>query len=268
MRKIANMLGIELVDIPEFSCCGAGSLEEKDKLLNLIVNARNFGYAKKQGLDIMTTCNTCLNTMLRAKYDLNDENDYKVVESSLKEQKIEFDRNIKITHLLWVLINKVGEEKIKRLVKYPLENLNVACFYGCHIIRPDYLMDENNRIKTDYLERIARALGANPVEYKRKLKCCGFHTLMTSQKSSLSMNAENIKDALSSKANVIVTPCPLCHVSMDMYQEKSKKYIKFDNEIPILHLSQLLGLAFGFKPEELGLERHITGCKKILSLKL
>ncbi len=250
-KKIAERLGIQLIEFREFSCCGAAHLNEKNPKFNLAVNARNFALAERHGLNILTTCSTCLYAMHKAKYVLdNDEKSRKEINEQLRIFGLKYKGKIEITHLAWVLNRKEVLKKLKEKIKNPVK-LRIAPFYGCHSIRPSKYLGFDNPKNPLSLENLIKAVGGAPVGYSSRLKCCGFHTLLTNRYASERMNGSNIKDAIEAKAELIVTACPLCYVQLKLFQDESLRLAECKKRIPVMHLSQLIGLALGFSKEEL-----------------
>lgn len=254
-----NDLGIELVKLEAGTCCGGSNLDFVNPDLCLINNARNIALAEEMGLDLVTSCNTCLLGILHSKKILDDSEEKRsYVNRFLKEESLEYKGTSAVKHLLWVINEDYGLDRLAKKVKTPLKNLKLAPFYGCHILRPSNLLGKDDPNAPKSLDLLLEALGAETVEYESKNKCCGFHTLLVAEEESLDICSSAVADGIDSGADFIVTPCPLCHTSLDSYQKKalSRQYRK-DN-IPILHLSQVVGLALGYSAKELGIDRHIV----------
>lgn len=250
-KKIAEKLGIQLMEFKEFSCCGATHLNEKNPRFNLAINARNFALAEEHGLDILTTCNTCLYVMRKAKHILDsDEKARGEINEQLRAFGLKYRGKTEITHLAWVLNKREVLQKLKERVKNPVR-ARIAPFYGCHSIRPSKYLGFDNPKNPLSLENLIRAVGGVPVEYGNRLKCCGFHTLLINRYASERMNGSNIKDAIGAKAELIVTACPLCYIQLKLYQDESMRLVRCKKRIQVMHLSQLIGMAFGFSKEEL-----------------
>lgn len=165
----------------------------------------------------------------------------------------------KVKHLLWMLFEDIGVERLQRAIKRQLTGLKIAPFYGCYILRPAEALGlrEHPERKT-YLERLIALLGAEPVEYRGATKCCGFPMITMNRDASLAMAGNHIIEAKEKGADLLVTPCPLCHLNLDGQQPDAAAVIKREIGVPIFHLPQLLGLAFGLTPEELRLNRHVV----------
>ncbi len=260
---VAEALDIELVLLDEASCCGASHLQDFDDFLSLTLNARNICYAEKLGLTMVTICNTCqLNTSM-AKERLDNDKALKAkVNQKLNEIGLEYKGNVEVKHFLYALIDDMGVEEIAKRVKRPLKNINIAPFYGCHNIRPSELQKKNNGGENPYvpdsLEKLIDAIGGNSIDYAHKNKCCGFHVELQAPKTANRLSGDAMLDAMDNNADVVVTPCPLCHLRLDVQQHNISKEVGRDIDMPILHLPQMLGLALGLFPEDLGLEHNIT----------
>lgn len=260
---IANKLGIELVLLDEASCCGASHLQDFDDMLSLVLNARNICYAEKMGLDMVTICNTCqLNTSL-TKERLDKDPELKAkVNAKLAEVGLEYKGTSEVKHFLYALQDDYGYENIAKHVTKPLTGLNVAAFYGCHNIRPSHLQNHSNGGENPYVPKsiddLAKALGANSVDYGSSNKCCGFHVELQNPKTANRLSGSAMLDAIDNNADIMVTPCPLCHLRMDVQQHNISKEMGREVKIPVLHLPQMVGLALGLSEKELGLNHNVT----------
>ena len=265
---IAGKLGLELEDIVGASCTGAGVLQEKNLKLGDTLNARTFAMAERMGLTtILTICSTCQGVMAQANYRLLDDADYLAeVNEELKPEGLEYTGRIVIKHLAWVIVEETGLDALKALVTNPLPALKVAPFYGCYILRPSWALGlDENPGREYYLERIIEACGAEPVNFPGRTKCCGFPILMINERNAITMVGNHTHDAKEHGADAMVTPCPLCHLNLDGYQPKAQAMRGDRIGLPILHLPQLIGLAMGIPPKELGLGKHIVSPKEVLA---
>ncbi len=262
--KVAQALGIELVEIPGWTCCGGSHLQDYDKTAALAVNARNIALAEKMGLPVLTVCNTCTLMLREAKYEL-DNGAKELVNPALQQAGLEYTGTSPVTHFLWMLIKDYGLDKLKKKVKKPLKGMKVAGYYGCHILRPPHIMGFEDHANPHSLEDLIRALGAEPVPFDARLKCCGFHSVFTSKEDTMKATGTINLSALEGGADCTVTPCPLCQMQLDMYQPEGKRAVNAKDDIPALHLTQLIGLALGYTAEELGMKRHIVNTGILLA---
>jgi succinate dehydrogenase / fumarate reductase cytochrome b subunit len=182
----------------------------------------------------------------------------KEVNELLKREGLEYHGTTEVRHLLWVLTDDVGLDVISKKVKVPLNNYRIAPFYGCHILRPSSVLGHDNPRDPSSLDQLVEALGGKTIPYKHKNRCCGFHTLLVAEQESLNVAAEALQEAIEAKADFIVTPCPLCHTSLDGYQSKALKQAGIERSIPVYHISEMVGLALGYSAKELGIKRHIV----------
>ncbi len=264
LEKIKEDLGIELVKLEQGTCCGGSNLEYVSPDHHLVVNGRNIALAEKMGLDLVTSCNTCLLVLRGAKEELDahpEKREY--VNSILKEEGLEYTGKADVKHFLWVLNEDYGLDKLAQKVKKPLSDVKIAPFYGCHILRPSHLFGHRDDPSApSSLDQLIRTLGAQSVEWKSSNKCCGFHTLLVAEQESLKVARLALEDGIESQADYIATPCPLCHIALDGYQQMAMKDSEKhpNGKMPVIHLSQLVGLALGYTPEEMGMNKHmVTG---------
>lgn len=263
MQKIAPTLGLELLELTEAPCTGAGVLTEQNPELAYSLNALTLAMAEEKGADLMTICSTCQGVLSGAQYRLaNDEALLKRVNGVIADSGYQYRGTTKVKHLLWMIVEDVGLDQLRPLIKRKLTGLNVAPFYGCYILRPEeHLGLREKPERSTYLEKIIELIGATPVEYLGKSKCCGFPMLTFNPDTSLKMAGKHLAEAKSKGADVLVTPCPLCHLNLDGQQPDAEKAIKAPLGTPIFHLPQLLGLAFGFEPADLRLNHHVVNTK-------
>jgi len=263
---IADKLGIELVLLDEASCCGASHLQDFDDMLSLTLNARNICYAEKLGLTMVTICNTCqLNTAVTKDRLDSDEALKAKVNEKLAEAsngELEYKGTSEVKHFLYALQDDFGYDKIAAAVTNPITDINVASFYGCHNIRPSHLQNKSNGGENPYkpvsLDNLVVALGGNAVEYESKNKCCGFHVELQNPQTANKLSGAAMLDAIDQNADMMVTPCPLCHLRMDVQQHGISKEIGREVNIPVLHLPQMVGIALGIEPKKLGLHHNVN----------
>ena len=265
-KAVAKKLGIQIEEIDGWTCCGASHVQDIEPLTTLATNARNIALAEEQGLDVLTVCNTCTLMLREAKKEL-DENATKRTEvnNMLAQIGKEYKGTSNITHFLWVLIRDYGLDKLRTQVIKPLTGLRVAEYYGYHILRPQETMDfEDYQLPTSLFDLIT-AIGATPIDFSRKLDCCGFHAVYPAHDSVMQMTGSINADAAKEGADCVVTPCPLCQMQLDMFQKEAEQTVSKGKDMPILHMSQLIGLALGISPKEMGMtSRHLTDVGSIL----
>jgi len=257
-RWVCRTLGIELVEFPNFSCCGSGFIDEANEVLNIAINARNLAIAEKAGLDMLTICSTCQGMLNLAKVRMQDPVVKSRVDAALKPLGIEYKGTVQVKHLLEVLTKDVGLDAVKAKVRRPLHGMKVGAFYGCHLLRPADEMQSESGEEPRSFEDLLTAVGATPVDYRGRVMCCGFPILFVKPPTANTIAGRQILDAKAHGADAMATPCPLCHTSLDAYQNKAAKAVETPLNMPVFHLPQVVALAFGASPEELGLSRHLV----------
>lgn len=265
---VAEKLGIKITILEEASCCGASHLQDFDEFLAHVLNARNICYAEKLGLTMITICNTCQLNSAMTKHALDTNPELKArVNEKLAEVGLEYKGTSEIKHFLYAIIEEYGLENVKDKVTIPLSNFNIAPFYGCHNIRPGELHHGVNGGENSYnptsLDLLIKSLEGHPVNYASKNKCCGFHVELQANHTSEVLAGNAMVDAIDNNADMMVTPCPLCHLKMDTYQDSVGKVVGRDIALPVLHMPQMVALALGCTEEEIGLKFHVAKAKQI-----
>ncbi len=262
---IIGRLGIEVTELTASSCCGAGVVGEADPDGALALSARTFAQAERLGLDVMTICGTCQGVMSTANRKLKgDPSVLARVNRLLQPEGLAYHGAVQVKHLLWIVVREVGLEKLKDEVQVTLGDLRIAPFYGCYILRPSWDLGFDDPENPNSLEKVIRAVGAEPVDYRGKIKCCGFPIILEKEDIALAMNGTNLKEAKDAGADAMVTPCPLCHMSLDIYQERAGRKVNAALDLPVLHLPQMVGLAIGVPADELGVQRHLVPVDSIV----
>lgn len=255
---IVGRLGIDVVELAASSCCGAGVVTEAEPDVALALNARNFAQAESLGLDIMTICGTCQGVMAAANKRLKSEPGLlDRINRVLEPDGIAYRGTIQVKHLLWIIVREIGLRQLGAQVVKSLQGLRIAPFYGCYILRPSWDLGFDDPENPASLEQVIRALGGEAVAYAGRTKCCGFPIILEKEAVAMAMSGANMKEAKDQGADCMVTPCPLCHMSLDIYQDRAGQAVNTQLNLPILHLPQLLGLAMGIPAKELGVARHL-----------
>ena len=256
---VAKKLGIEMIELTEASCCGASHLQDFDDFLSLVLNARNIAYAEKHDLTMVTICNTCQLNSAMTKHRLDKDPELKArVNEKLAEIGLEYKGTSDIKHFLYAIIDDFGLEKLKSMVTKPLSRFNIAPFYGCHNIRPSELQNGDNPYNPTSLDELIVACGGESVQYEEKNKCCGFHVELQAPHTAAVLTGNALAGAMDGDADWMVTPCPLCHLKLDTQADSAGKAVGREFDMPVLHMQQMVGLALGCTPQELGLQHHVS----------
>ena len=254
------------MELESVTCCGAGDIHEAEPDYYLHLNARILAYAEATGCKtLMTVCNVCTLNLRQANYQLQiDEALRHRVNDNLEAVGVpRYSGGVEVLHFLWLVAGSHFEQ-LKTAAHKGLKGLKIAPFYGCQILRPSKLLGFEDPDKPESLERIIQACGGEPIDYPAKIKCCGFPIIQAREDTALGELIQPIEQAKEAGADAIVTPCPLCHLSLDAWQSKLKKQTGKDFQMPILHLSQLIGVAAGLTDSELKFKRHVVSVQPVV----
>jgi len=261
MAKVAPLLDIELVELDRASCCGAGVIAEHNQELADTLNARTFALAQQtDGTMMMNICSTCQGSQTECQERVDANAEYReLINENLADEGLTYQRGLENKNFLWLLVEEIGLDALREKVSQPLENLRVGPFYGCYIVRPtDRLNIDEAQPRDKYLHRLIEALGGTVIDYAGAYRCCGFPIITMNKAASLKQAGRHIGDAMDAEADCLVTPCPLCHLNLDLQQPLAEREVGRKLGLPILHLPQLVGLALGLEPSELGMARHVV----------
>lgn len=251
-RKVLKKLGVELVEMTEYNCCGL-PLDPVSHETMLILAARNLAIAEQKGLDIITLCPGCAGTLKKVNKLLREDKALREeINSQLKEAGLEFKGTIKVKHLVQVLIEDVGLEKVKNAIVKPLTIVKVAEHNGCHILRPKKIIGLDDPEDPKLLKTLIETTGATRLDYMDETECCGAPSVGVNDKVALQLARDKLSHVKEVGAQALITICPYCHIMYDMNETRIEKMFNESYNIPILHYPQLLGLAMGMSPEELG----------------
>lgn len=264
-RKVAKVLGIELVDMPDANCCGL-PLDPASHEMALSLATRDLCIAEKMGLKIMSLCNGCTGFLKKADVKLKDDRDLrKEVNVKLGTIGMEYMGKTEVKHIANVLTEDVGLEKLKTYIKRPLSEITVASYAGCHIFRPSKIMGVPNPLNPQILNDLVHVTGAKTVEYVDQFQCCGASEGSIDNKIPIYLSREKLKNAQAAGADVMVTLCPTCHQTLDGNQPLVERTFQEHYGLPVLHYTQLLGLAMGLSQEELAFNELRVKPSKVLA---
>ncbi|MDI6815380.1 MAG: CoB--CoM heterodisulfide reductase iron-sulfur subunit B family protein [Dehalococcoidales bacterium] len=259
VQAIAKPLDIDLAELEDWTCCGSTPYGSLDELESICVAARNLALAEKTGLDLVTACSACYVTLYKANLHLKEHPKLMLqINEALAVANLEYHGNLKVRHLVDVLLNDVTPEVIAAKVQQGLNGLKVAPYYGCQMVRPDYGFD--NPEFPQSLDRLVESLGAEVVPYPLKNRCCGGSLIISEESLVLGLIHKLLENAVDNGAQCLATPCPLCQTNLDAYQSKVNSKFK----LPVLFISQLIGIALGVNPISLGLNTNIVSPRWVL----
>jgi succinate dehydrogenase / fumarate reductase, cytochrome b subunit len=267
---LTQALGIELIEMKKASCCGSGTFKEDSQLLEDTVNARNIALAEQLNLPLLTHCSTCQGVLGHVDERLKEaqENNPAYLEQVNgflhKEGCSPYRGSTEVKHILWALVGDYGLDSLSARVTRKLSNLKCAAFYGCYLLRAQDSIPYDDPHNPESMENIFRVVGAEPIYYRGRTQCCGWPISSYATEKSFTMAGAHIQEAIDAGADCIVTPCPLCHLNLDSRQPEVEKVIGRKLGLPVLHLPQLVALAVGVEPKNLGLGKHIVSTRPIL----
>jgi heterodisulfide reductase subunit B len=265
-RKVLRKLGVELVEMPEFNCCGL-PLNPVSHDIMLTLAARNLCLAEQQNLNIITLCPGCAGTLRKVNKTLQEDKKLKeLVNRYLKDVDMEFKGKIKVRHLIQALAEDIGFEKIKETVEKPLTQLKVAEHNGCHVLRPAKYIGFDDPENPVILKNLIELTGAKCLDYMGETECCGAPIIGVNDQIPLQLAREKLNHLKDVGAQALVTVCPFCHMMFDINQPRIERTFNETFGIPVLHYPQLLGLAMGFSPEEIALGQLRVDASKILNI--
>jgi heterodisulfide reductase subunit B len=256
-RRVMQAADVELIEIEDWTCCGASAAEATSELLSLALPARNLAIAEKMDdvSDILVPCSACyLNLKKVEEKTRKDQKLMDTLNDILAEEQLRLQRRVTVRHLLDVVANDIGAQKIQGLVKRHFSNLNIAPYYGCQCLRPYRIFDDPE--KPQSMEPLIEAIGAKVHRWHMGAKCCGASHMNTRMEVGIELVSAILKGAKG--ADAVVTVCPMCQMNLEAHQRKISNLQHEDLEIAILYLPQLLGLAFGISDKELGLNLNLA----------
>lgn len=265
-RKILDYFQIEVVESVDFGCCPEPiGVQGLDKLTWLCLAARNLCVAEEKDLDLLTLCNGCYETLKVANLMLRENEPLrKNINSLLSKVGKEFRGKTEVKHLVEALYKDVGVTQITKAVQKPLSGLRVATHYGCHMLRPSRYLKFDNPEQPTSLDELVAATGAKSVQYQMKMWCCGSGLGSIDPMTSLSIAKRKLSNVKRSGADCLTVICPYCMIQYDLNQPTIERTFGEHYDIPVFYYPELLCLAIGVKPEELGLKFHRVSTSRIL----
>ena len=263
IREVLPLLDIKLVDMKGFSCCGE-PIKSVNQMISLTLSARNIALAETEGLDIFAPCPMCHLALSESKRILDSDTAmYEKINNFLSDEGLKYTGKAEIVNTLDLLHDIVGVEKIKNLTKKPLNELKVATHYGCHLIRPSEIGRPDNSENPQKMEKILEAIGAKPLDYPEKLDCCGGLLTANLPESALTKTGQKLQKVQEQGFDAFIDTCPWCHRQYDSKQTKAGETVAAKLDVPVLYLTQLLGLSFGITGEKLGLDLNLSPVDKL-----
>jgi heterodisulfide reductase subunit B len=257
-RKVAERLGIQFVDIPEFSCCGY-PIKSVNHYAYLLMAARNLALAEKRDLPICTLCSACCGSLTEANHEIQEDKTLRerINEDLSRWLGLRYEGGVRVNHFMRILHQEVGKKRISEKVEADLFSLQVAPHYGCHYTKPSTIYGKaEDPENPKSLDELIEAAGARPLQYEDKLACCGGGVLAMDEQVALAMAQRKLEHIRAEQADAMILFCPFCSIMYESNQRKIEKAFGTEYKLPVLFYPQLLGLALGLEPDELGLKMN------------
>ncbi len=262
LKYVTQALGIDLVEMKDWVCCGASSAQTTSHLLSIALPALNLAHAERDGFDkLIAPCLTCLSRFKTANVELERDDDLRKKIHDVFDYT--YQGKVKVYHPLQVFL-EMGLDKIRERIRKQMKGLKVACYYGCTLTRPPQIAQFDNVENPQSMDDIVRALGAETIDWSYKTECCGASMTLTRSELVLKLSNDILREAREAGANAIAVACPLCQRNLDARQRQVEETYQTRYGIPILYFTQLMGLAFGAYPKEVGLQKLITSPREVL----
>lgn len=252
LRAIAGIIGLELVEVPDWNCCGASSAHNLNKRLSLALPARILSLAEQAGLtEIVAPCAACSNRLIVARHELMENPELRKEVS--EDIDMEYRGTVKVVNIIEALQPMVPaiKEKMKKTF-----NFKAACYYGCLLVRPQKILKFDRYDDPDSMDSIMREIGATPIDWPSKVECCGAAYSISNPAIVGKLSSKIVDDAVKRGAEAIIVACPLCHANLDMRRSYIEKHAGKKYSIPVIYLTQAIGMALGLDNKALGLNRH------------
>jgi heterodisulfide reductase subunit B len=259
---VSKALGIELNEIEGWTCCGASAAHQTDRRLAASLPAANLLLAKQMGMDMVVNCAACYNRSKVANYEMIHSKEIRrSVADSLGET---YDGSVPVRHFVEIVVKDIGLARLRNKVVNPLKGLNVAAYYGCYLVRPPEATGFDDPENPTILESLIDVIGGTNVEWSGKVDCCGGMLNLTRTEITVRQSAAVIEMAQAAGAECIVVACPMCQISLDVRQADMEKLYGKKYDMPVIYITQLLGLALGLLPKELGFDKLMVSPAPIL----
>jgi heterodisulfide reductase subunit B len=266
-RAVLEMLGVEVVDIHEFNCCGY-PMKNLDFETSVLFSARNLALAERQGLNVMTLCKCCFGSLKKANHILKEEGVLRnEINRYLAKENLEYKGTLEVTHLLSVLHREIGPAALKEKAIRSFKDLKIATHYGCHALRPSDIMEFDDPTAPVLFDQLVEATGAKSIDWSLKLECCGAPLMGINDELSMDLTEKKLENGKDSGADFICVGCPWCQAQFDNVQEIMASLRGTNHHLPSILYPQLLGLAMGIDREKLGIDMNridVTGIEQFL----
>ncbi len=262
-KAVCKLLNIELEEIADWNCCGASSVHSEERLLGLALPARNLALAEKQGLDTVVPCAACFNRMKKACFAVRECKNTREEVSELID--MDYSASREVIALLDLLANRLKVEDLKEKVVNPFKGVKIASYYGCLLVRPPEITGFDDPENPRSMDNLMEALGGTALDWSFKTECCGGAYSISHPHVAEKMLYRIFDAALAEGADCFTTACPLCFLNLDMRQAEIIQKYDLKRQLPVFYFTEMIGLAIGCSPSELGLEKHFVDTREFLN---
>jgi len=268
VKAVADLLGIKLVELEDWNCCGATEYFSQDELTACSVIARNLALVEPEYNQLVAPCAACYLNLKKVDHlmgkfpQLGAQVNEALAAGGLSYQP----GRVTVRHMLDVIVDDLGETAVRDKVSRPLAGLRFAPYYGCQVVRP--LDNGDSPEYPTKMDRLLSWLGAEVVDYPVKAHCCGGHMTQISEPQAFELIRRLLQSAADYDADMIVCMCPMCQLNLDGYQARVNKHFNTNFRLPIMYFTQILGLAFGIEPKKLGFGKELVAAMPVLKAKL
>jgi heterodisulfide reductase subunit B len=260
--EVSEVLGIEMIEPKGWTCCGSTPAHQTNRILSLALPAANLLMAKKMGLDMVVFCAACYNRMKVTNYEIQKNPDIrKEIADSLGE---DYDGSVNVLHFVEVLIKNIGVKKLQEAFTHSLDGLKVANYYGCLLVRPKEATNFDDPENPTIMDSLITIMGGESIDWPHKVECCGGGFALTRTDIVIELSNSILGMAKAAGAECMAVACPMCQVNLDLRQSDINKVKNSSYNIPIVYITQLVGLCLGVTPEKLGMDKCIVSPRRII----
>jgi len=265
IQRVFQEIGVTLEPVKDWNCCGASAAHSTNHKLSLALPYRNLALAKAQGVtELFAPCPFCSKTLMAANAECGMQNaELKTPHSEFRIPNSDYDGSVKIINSVDIF-HRLFDKIQPKINPERLKGLKIACYYGCLLVRPPKLVKYDDPEQPTSMDEIAKKVGAEPVDWEFKIECCGGGFTICNEPAVLELSNKILEDAKENGAQAIIVACQMCQINLDMRQRAIEKKYKVKYQMPIIYLPQLIGLAMGIPPEELGLDLHFVSTESIV----
>ena len=264
VNMVARALGIELVEPKGWTCCGSTPAHHTGKVLSVALPAANLLMAKKMGLDMVVFCAACYNRMKVANHEI--QTSQKMREDVAAALGEDYDGSVRVLHFVEILIREIGIQRLKKQFTHSLDGLKAASYYGCLLVRPREVTGFDDPENPTLMDQLVECMGGEPIDWPHKVACCGGGFAISRTDIVVELSNAVLYMAKASGAQCIAVACPMCQINLDMRQANISKMKNISYEMPVVYITQLIGLCMGINPHKLGMNKNIVSPKPVIGM--